>query len=203
MAGAQHLLRKAALEKMSSPEQLDMAMRVTSPASWIALSACGVLIVTAVVFSIVGRMPIKIDSSGILLRGDQVQTIQVVANGVIDRLDVKEGDLIEEGQVVAHLDLPELEGEIRASKDRISDLTSQGEVRTSQMTSLRQSYQQQINELYSRRRNIESLVERQIKTRNDLGWCSRTRERPSVRTRWPRSAVVWSSSRSGSRRGPK
>jgi HlyD family secretion protein len=168
MAGAQHLLRKAALEKMSSPEQLDMAMRVTSPASWIALAAFGVLIVTAVVFSIVGRMPIKIDSSGILLRGDQVQTIQVVANGVIDRLDVKEGDLIEEGQVVAHLDLPELEGEIRASKDRISDLTSQGEVRTSQMTSLRQSYQQQINELYSRRRNIESLVERQIKTRNDL-----------------------------------
>ena len=41
MAGVQHLLRKAAIEKMASPEQLDMAMRVTSPLSWLALATLG------------------------------------------------------------------------------------------------------------------------------------------------------------------
>lgn len=168
MAGAQHLLRKAALEKMSSPEQLDMAMRVTSPASWVALSALGALIVAAVVYSVVGSLPVRVDGSGILLRGEEVRTVQVTTNGVITQLEVEVGDLVEQGEVVARLDLPEIESEIRATRSRIAELSAQQTTRDSQLASLRRSYQQQIDDLHARRRNIQSLVEKQIKTRNDL-----------------------------------
>jgi len=39
MQGPEQLLRKSSIEKLSSPEQLDMMMRVTSPMGWIALTA--------------------------------------------------------------------------------------------------------------------------------------------------------------------
>lgn len=168
MAGAQHLLRKAALEKMSSPEQLDMAMRVTSPVAWIALLALGALIFAAAVFSVVGRLPVKVDATGILLRGETVQTVQATTNGVVGALLVREGDVVELGQVVAKLELPELDSEIRATEDRVHDLEAQGSASGRQVASLRSSYQKQLDDLYARRRNVEQLVERQIKTRNDL-----------------------------------
>lgn len=168
MAGAQHLLRKAALEKMSSPEQLDMAMRVTSPLSWVALLTLGALIVAAVVFSIVGRISVKVDASGILLRGETLQTIQAPGNGSVASVEVREGDTVEQGQLVARLELPDIDSEIRATEGRIGDLEAQGFSRQAQVGSLRASYQQQLNELAVRRANVETLVRRQLKTRNDL-----------------------------------
>lgn len=167
MPGVQHLLRKAAIERMSSPEQLDMAMRVTSPVSWIALSALAAIILAAVVFSIVGRISVKVDGTGILLRGD-TGTIQVTANGTVTELLVKEGDVIEQGQVVARLELPDLEGEIRGTLDRIGDLEQQEAARLGQMQGLEQSYNRQLGDLYARRKNIEALVRKGMKTRNDL-----------------------------------
>lgn len=168
MAGVQHLLRKAALEKMSSPEQLDMAMRVTSPVGWISLAALGGLTVVALIFGIVGRVPVKVDASGILLRGEKVGTVEASANGVVEKLNVQEGSIVEKGHIVAHLKLLEVESEIRASEDRIRDLQGQKEARDNQIAILRSSYQQQLDNLYHRRRNVERLVEKQIKTRNDL-----------------------------------
>ena len=50
------LFRKSALEKLSSPEQLDVTMQVTSPMGWITLAGISVLLVFATVWSIVGSI---------------------------------------------------------------------------------------------------------------------------------------------------
>ena len=168
MPGVQHLLRKSAIERMSSPEQLDMAMRVTSPISWIALLTLGSIIAAAVVFGIVGRISVRVDASGIIMRGETVETIQVATNGVVESFEVEAGDLVEKGQVVARLDLPDLKSEIRTTEDRIRDLEAQVAGRQFNLESLRRSYQNQLNELYRRRKNIEELVKKRLKTRNDL-----------------------------------
>lgn len=168
MSGVSHLLRKSAIEKMSSPEQLDMAMRVTSPLSWISLLILGAMIVAAVVFGIVGRISVKVDGSGILLRGSTVQTIQVTTNGVVETIEVEAGDTLEVGQVVARLDLPDLKSEIRTTEARIRDLQTQVADRQAGLNTLKRSYQNQLDELQRRRQNIEELVEKQLKTRNDL-----------------------------------
>ena len=60
------LYRKSALEKISSPEQLDKALTVTSPLSWLALAAVTVMIVITIIWSIVGTIPVTVTSAGIV-----------------------------------------------------------------------------------------------------------------------------------------
>ena len=68
MADPKKLFRKAALERLSSPEQLDLVMEVTHPRAWLALGATGVLIVTLIIWSILGSIPETVEAQGILLR---------------------------------------------------------------------------------------------------------------------------------------
>jgi HlyD family secretion protein len=42
------LFRKAAIDKLSSPERLDVLMEVTSPAGWVALWTLGGVLVARV-----------------------------------------------------------------------------------------------------------------------------------------------------------
>lgn len=60
------LYRKSALEKISSPEQLDKALTVTSPLSWLALAAVTVVIAVTVVWSILGTIPVTVTTTGIV-----------------------------------------------------------------------------------------------------------------------------------------
>ncbi len=50
------IFRKAALERLSSPEQLDQLMQVTTPKGWLALIALAGLLVTAVILGFVGSI---------------------------------------------------------------------------------------------------------------------------------------------------
>ena len=60
------LYRKSALEKISSPEQLDKALAVTSPVSWLALAAVTFVIVVTVIWSIIGTIPVTVTTTGIV-----------------------------------------------------------------------------------------------------------------------------------------
>jgi HlyD family secretion protein len=165
---AEALLRKAALERMASPEQLDMAMRVTSPLSWLALAVVGALIVTAVVLSIVFQLQVPVDASGLIMQGEIIRSVEISESGTLVEVGVGVGDLVEKGQIVAKLDPAELDTQIRTSRDRIEDLASQETARSKSVVDLKRSYQVQIGQLQERRANIEELVRRQIKTKNDL-----------------------------------
>ena len=63
------IFRKAALERLSSPEQLDQLMQVTTPKGWLALIALTGLLVMVVIFSFVARIPITVTGQCILLDG--------------------------------------------------------------------------------------------------------------------------------------
>jgi hypothetical protein len=62
------IFRKESLERLSSPEQLDQLMQVVSAKSWIPLATIGSLMSIALVWSIVGRIPITATGSGVLVR---------------------------------------------------------------------------------------------------------------------------------------
>lgn len=61
------LYRKAALERLSSPDQLDKVIKITSPLSWLALIAVTVIIALVVVWSIVGTIPETITVNGMVV----------------------------------------------------------------------------------------------------------------------------------------
>lgn len=51
------LYRKSSLERMSSPEQLDKVIKVTSPLSWLALIAVTIIIAAALIWAFTGELP--------------------------------------------------------------------------------------------------------------------------------------------------
>lgn len=61
------LFRKEALERISSPEQLDQLMQIVSLKNWLPLASIGFLLGLAVLWSIIGRIPVFIESKGLLV----------------------------------------------------------------------------------------------------------------------------------------
>ena len=60
------LYRKSSLERISSPEQLDKVLQVTSPMSWLALIGVTIIVVVTVIWSVVGTIPVTITTKGII-----------------------------------------------------------------------------------------------------------------------------------------
>ena len=65
------LFREEAMDKMSSPDELDRLMRVTDPKGWLALIALLALVAATVVWGVFGNVPIEVGGDkGDLLAGD-------------------------------------------------------------------------------------------------------------------------------------
>ena len=82
---------------MSSGEQLDQAMTVTSPMSWLALLAVTGMIVIAVIWSIVGRIPVTVTAKGIISSPVSTNAVYAPEAGSVEALLVTVGNEIEVG----------------------------------------------------------------------------------------------------------
>ena len=60
------IFRKTALDKISSPDQLDQVIVITPPGFWISMLGAGLILLTALIWSIFGRIPVNINANGIL-----------------------------------------------------------------------------------------------------------------------------------------
>ena len=70
--------RKSALDKISSPEQLDQLMQFVNPRSWIILIAVLLMIVMGLVWGFVGVIRDSIDGRGILVQWPAPQKLYQV-----------------------------------------------------------------------------------------------------------------------------
>lgn len=64
------LFRKVSLERLSSPEQLDQLMTITSLRGWIGLLGVFCLLAVLVLWSIFGLVITKIDANGVMVKGN-------------------------------------------------------------------------------------------------------------------------------------
>lgn len=97
----QGLFRQVALERLSSPDQLDRLMRVTDPKTWIALAALAVLTVAVVAWAAFGDVAITARAQGVIIREGGTYQISAHVPGHIESVSVRVGDLLEAGQVIA------------------------------------------------------------------------------------------------------
>ena len=125
MAEKNEIFRKVALERLSSPEQLDLTMRVTNPRSWIALAGLAALLIAAVVWGFVGSVPTKVLAQGVLIRAGGVFDVSAPGTGQVSAVLVKEGDVVDVGQVVARIAQPALEREIESARARLEEQRAQ------------------------------------------------------------------------------
>lgn len=61
------IYRKSNLEKLSSPEQLDRMIVVTSPMFWLAMVGAGIIIAAALIWSVTARLPVTLSGEGLYL----------------------------------------------------------------------------------------------------------------------------------------
>lgn len=162
------LFRKAALEKLSSPERLDVMMKVTSPSGWLALAALGFIILMVVAWSIVGSIAIKVDGRGILLRGGSVYEVNSIGSGRLVEVGPKPGDVVEVGQVVARLDQPELRLRIANMREELAALAGRGAEQQRAQANILARYQRQAAELREKIAVQEQMVARGLLTRTQL-----------------------------------
>ncbi len=124
----QALFRKVALERLSSPEQLDTLMRVITPKAWLALAPLLALIVLALIWGWFGSIPTKVAGKCILINPTGLADIASNASGRITALTVRVGDVVKVGQQVALVAQPELLDRIEKAEQRLRELQAQSRV---------------------------------------------------------------------------
>jgi hypothetical protein len=102
------IFRKAALERLSSPEQLDQTIPITNPRGWLVLGAMAALLIAAVFWGAFGSITSEVNSRAILINSGGIKNVVATYPGQIINLSPSvAGDLsrsssmIEAGDVVA------------------------------------------------------------------------------------------------------
>lgn len=107
--------RKAALEKLSTPERLDQLIQVTSPKGWIALLTVFIALLTGICWSVFGSVKTKLDATGVLLGGDVHEVVSTSKGQLVD-LKVSIGTEVKKGDVIATIEQPEIIQQIEEAK---------------------------------------------------------------------------------------
>jgi multidrug resistance efflux pump len=100
------IFRQVALERLSSPERLDLLLRVTQPRSWIALATICAIVVIAAGWSIFGRVPTAITGRGLMIDEEGVLRINSPVAGEVTEMRIRAGQVVREGDVVATIRTP-------------------------------------------------------------------------------------------------
>jgi hypothetical protein len=103
-ADKNQIFSQEALDKLRSPEKLDMMLPITTPISWMALVAVLMLLFSVVLWSIYGAFTVKADGMGLIMDSAGVLNISHVATGKIAHLYVKPGDKIRKGDLIAYME---------------------------------------------------------------------------------------------------
>ena len=85
------LFRRSLIEKMSNPEQLDKAVKVTSPMSWLVLIGVALAIGAAVAWAFLGTLPETLSVSGMIVPPQNTCAIYSDTAGTIEEILVSQG----------------------------------------------------------------------------------------------------------------
>ena len=156
------IFRKESLERLSSPERLDQLMQVVSPKSWLPLVALGSIVGVAGIWSIYGRIPITVEGQGVLIYLSNVVPLQSKSAGQLMALNIKVGDVIKKGQVLATIDQAELGKQLQQQQAKLTQLESQdqavGSLQGQRLEQEKRSQSQQRHYLQQRILELEAIT---------------------------------------------
>jgi HlyD family secretion protein len=175
MAANTTLFRKQALDKTASPERLDQIVQVIAPKNWLPLAALSSLVISGVVWSFVGRIPVTVTGQGVLIYPGGVVDFQSPSSGRILNISAKVGDLVKKGDVLATIDQAELQKQLEQQRTKLADLIAQNQTANALQTRRSRSEKGAVTQ------QIESL-EAQLQTNQAL--------MPRLKDRWQRRLAL-------------
>lgn len=162
------LFRKTSLEKLSSPEQLDVLVKITTPRGWIALATFGGLIIVALIWGIFGSIPTKVHGSCVLIRTGGVYEVSANASGRVTDLSVSVGDVVTQGQPIARMAQPELLDQFHNLKLKKDELEAKNKQRFALVEQKRGNFNSQIDILKKKIKAQEQLLRDGLITKQAL-----------------------------------
>lgn len=151
------LFRKTAIDRLSSPDQLDQLMRVTSPMGWLAFIGAGIIIASALVWSIFGSIPIKVTGKGIMIRRGGVMNVSATASGQLVSFRLQPGDLVMAGETVAVIAQQELLNELAVTERSWQEKRAAYDEALSREATLAPEYKRQANA--QQRQNLQATID--------------------------------------------
>lgn len=117
------LFRKSSLDKLSNPEQLDRAITISKPMSWLALIGVVLIIITTIIWSIFGTIPTTTTVNGIVVSPNSVNAIFSDCSGTVEEIMVKSGDVISKDTDIAKI--KKSDGKITVIKSKEDGIVSE------------------------------------------------------------------------------
>jgi len=108
MSKSDSIFRKSSLERISSPEQLNEYIKITNPGVWAVILGCMALFVAVGFWSFFGSIPNSMQANGLVFPQDGVTAIIPVEGGRISDVQVKVGDFVQAGRIIAVVPQEEL-----------------------------------------------------------------------------------------------
>lgn len=136
--------RQAALNALSSPEELNKVLVVTKPGTWVALVAIVVVVLATLSWSILGSIPTTVEARGILVRPGGLQNATVLGNGILRNVVVQENEVVRLGDTIALIDAPDIALQLENAHQSVREADSmyrKAMASTVKMTQLDQAIQ--------------------------------------------------------------
>lgn len=178
------IFRKSALDRLSSPEQLDRLVTVTSPKGWMALLMLAIMIAIGIAWGIVGIIPSRVTGEGILLtRGGQVYNAAAPSDGTLVQLTVDVDSRVERDEVIGVISREDVRVRLTNAEAVVAERTAElrevqdfiareEEVKTANFERQRAALRQRVDALRQRERFLgqklrdeEDLLARKVVTR--------------------------------------
>jgi HlyD family secretion protein len=121
MFGKKETFRRAALERLSSPERLDEMMRAIPPKGWVAITTIVGLGTLALLWGFFGSVPNRVEGQGLLIPG-RTRAVYAPKPGVLTKIFVKSGDTVNPGDQVAVLTDPNAAHELQSLQRELENL---------------------------------------------------------------------------------
>jgi HlyD family secretion protein len=121
------MFRKEALNRLSSPEQLDEVMRITSPRAWALIVSLVILLGCAVVWSVFGTITTRVAGAGMIVKGSGTLDLVSLASGQLSAVYAEVGHEVQQGEIVARIAQPDLAQQIEHERSKLADMRLQHE----------------------------------------------------------------------------
>ncbi|WP_415221796.1 NHLP bacteriocin system secretion protein [Pseudophaeobacter arcticus] len=129
-------IRRSALKKARSPEQLDAMLTVVPPLGWLASLLLVASVFAFLIWALVATAPVKVDGSGILLTEGEIVAARAQGTGIVVVQPVKVGDRVQAGDLLARLENFKMQEGISQAKAALA----RGETMLAQIREVHQKF---------------------------------------------------------------
>lgn len=155
MAPETKLFRKKALDRLSSPEQMDRTMSFVGPRAWILLLASLVLMGGLLFWGFFGSLSTKVTGAGILIGMGEVVEVSPREGGRVLSLASGLNRYVQKGTILAEIDQIAMEQQLEEAERELEDLRNQL-LRAEQSEASRKRYESDYTE--SQRRTLQTSI---------------------------------------------